>query len=279
MWKRRSGIFFMGLSLLFFSKNGIGQTLSGIIQDENAFILVSPSTGQTFADLIKVWGITGTPDTSHKDVFVPLAGKLGFDPCTGCIPVYHEVKKRDVLFRISKWYGLVALNPIKSLNGLRSNNLNIGQQLLIGYLFPPNDSTNFSYLAKNNQRDEPESLKANWEIPYEDIFPELTYKGSGVFEVEWEASVPLNQSSGKSSVFKTGSGWQDGRFYLLHNDLETGKVVKLIEPVSGKFIYAKVVGPLPKIKMNNGLTTRINSAAAAMLGIIDDNSFEILIQY
>lgn len=266
-------------SLLIFSTKGNGQTLSGVIQDENAFILVRPSGGQSYAELINAWGLTGNPDTSRQEVFVPLVGKLRFEPCTGCFPVYHEVKKGDVLFRISKWYGLVALNTVKSLNGLRSNNLNIGQQLLVGYLQPPNDSTDFSYLLKNNQKADPEAFKNNREIPFEDVFPELTYKGSGVFEAEWKPSEPINQSSGNTSIFKTGSGWQDGRFYLLHNDIEAGKVVKITEPISGKYIYAKVVGPLPKIKMNNGLITRINSAAAAMFGQAEDHPFEILIQY
>jgi hypothetical protein len=281
MWKQKIYRCILGLGLVFVSYMGFAQDLSGLIQGENAFILVRPSTGQTFAELIKAWGLTGTPDTSKNDVFVPLAGKLQYDACSGCLPVYHEVKKGDVLFRITQWYSLVTMNKIKSLNSLRTNSLRIGQQLLIGYLLPPNDSSDFSYLNKDNKSKtaRTEAVRQNREIPFEDVVPELTYRGEGVFETEWKPSVPINLSAGKASVFKTGSGWQDGRFYLLHSTLETGQVVKLTEPISGKFIYAKVVGPLPEIKMNNGLITRVNSAAAATLGISNDDTFEILIQY
>lgn len=43
----------------------------------------------------------------------------------------HKVQKGDTLYSISKKYGL-SLSLLKKLNGLKSNNINIGDQLVIG---------------------------------------------------------------------------------------------------------------------------------------------------
>jgi len=279
MSKERISKYFLGLVLLFFSNIIFGQNISGVIQGDNAFLLVRPSVDQSLADFFKSWGLAGTSDTSKLRIFIPLAGKLRYDDCTGCLPVYHEVKKGDNLYRISQWYGSIAYNEIKLLNGLRSNNLSVGQQLLVGYLSPPNDSTDFIHVNREKIPVAIDAVRQNKKSLYEDEVSKLTYHGVGVFEAEWQPSTPIHQTLGKASVFKTESGWNNGRFYLLHNTLPIGQVVKLTEPLSGNFIYAKVVGPLPQIKMNNGLTTRINVAAAALLGLTGDTVFEILIQY
>jgi hypothetical protein len=62
--------------------------------------------------------------------------------------------------------------------------------------------------------------------------------------------------------------------------LKTGVVVKVFHAKSGKTIFAKVVGPLPVIKQNEGLDWRLNSAGAAALGITrDDEVFDIELEY
>jgi len=73
--------------------------------------------------------------------------------------------------------------------------------------------------------------------------------------------------TGNAGVFKSTSGWNDGKYYALMNNVPVGNIVKVDNPASGKAIYAKVLGSLPDMKESTGLTIRISDAAAAELGV------------
>jgi hypothetical protein len=73
-------------------------------------------------------------------------------------------------------------------------------------------------------------------------------------------------ATGPAGVFKSTSGWQDGKYYALMNNGTIGAIVKITDPVSGKSVYAKILGQLPDMKESAGLTIRISNAAAAELG-------------
>lgn len=73
-------------------------------------------------------------------------------------------------------------------------------------------------------------------------------------------------ASGSAGVFKSTSGWNDGKYYALMNNVGVGSIVKVSTPTNGKAIYAKVLGNLPDMKESAGLTIRISDAAAAELG-------------
>ncbi|HXB06905.1 MAG TPA: LysM peptidoglycan-binding domain-containing protein [Puia sp.] len=72
--------------------------------------------------------------------------------------------------------------------------------------------------------------------------------------------------SGPAGIFKSTSGWQDGKYYALINTVPVGTIVKISDPATGKSIYAKVLGQLPDMKESAGLTIRVSEAAAAELG-------------
>ncbi len=71
--------------------------------------------------------------------------------------------------------------------------------------------------------------------------------------------------SGNTGVFKSTSGWNDGKYYALVNNVPVGTIVKVNNPVSGKTIYAKVLGNLPDMKESLGLIARLSDAAAAQI--------------
>jgi LysM repeat protein len=72
--------------------------------------------------------------------------------------------------------------------------------------------------------------------------------------------------TGLAGIFKSTSGWQDGKYYALINTVPVGSIVKISDPATGKSIYAKVLGQLPDMKESAGLTIRVSDAAAAELG-------------
>lgn len=87
----------------------------------------------------------------------------------------------------------------------------------------------------------------------------------------------LKTIAGASGIFKTASGWDDKKFYILMNDAPTGSVVK-VKSASGNIVYAKVLWPIDDIKANDGLVFRISDAAASALGI-GDQKFGLIVQY
>ncbi len=85
-----------------------------------------------------------------------------------------------------------------------------------------------------------------------------------------------NTKSGEAATFKSTSGWQDKKYYVLINDIAPGTILKISS--SDKAVYAKVLGSMPEMKENNGLLLRLSNAAASDLGIIDPR-FNVQISY
>ncbi len=86
------------------------------------------------------------------------------------------------------------------------------------------------------------------------------------------------KETGAGNVFKSSSGWSDGKYYCLHNNAQPGTIVKVTSNETGKSIYAKVLDAVPDIKQNNGLLIRISNAAAEELGV-GENKFDCTISY
>ena len=79
-------------------------------------------------------------------------------------------------------------------------------------------------------------------------------------------------------VFKSTSGWQDGKYYVLMNSVVPGTVVQITSKNTGKQLYAKVLGAVPPGKESEGLLLRISNAAASALGVPNGESgvFELV---
>ncbi len=75
--------------------------------------------------------------------------------------------------------------------------------------------------------------------------------------------------TGTAAIFKSTSGWEDGKYYCLHNTAAAGSIVKVTNTATGKTVYAKVLDVIPDIKQNNGLLVRLSNAAASELGAND----------
>jgi hypothetical protein len=116
--------------------------------------------------------------------------------------------------------------------------------------------------------------------PYSSQTVSNTYSSShaagGFFTDEF---APSNKMAiGQAATFKSTSGWQDGKYYALMNNIAVGTIVKVTNPTTSKSIYAKVLGQLPDMKESTGLTIRISNAAASELGAAD-NKFPVEIRY
>ncbi|HUZ61870.1 MAG TPA: LysM peptidoglycan-binding domain-containing protein [Hanamia sp.] len=84
--------------------------------------------------------------------------------------------------------------------------------------------------------------------------------------------------AGEAGVFKSTSGWQDGKYYCFNNDVSAGTVLKITDNATGKSVYAKVLDAIPDIKQNEGLSVVISNAAADELGA-GDNKFDCVVSF
>jgi LysM repeat protein len=89
-------------------------------------------------------------------------------------------------------------------------------------------------------------------------------------------SVAENQVVGDAGIFKTASGWNDKKYYILINGLLPGTIVRVT--ANNKSICAKVLTGLPEIKEDNGYLARLSNAAVVALGI-ETNKFEVTVNH
>ena len=81
--------------------------------------------------------------------------------------------------------------------------------------------------------------------------------------------------NGTAAVFKSMSGWQDNKFYILTNELPVGTIVR-ITTADFKSICAKVINALPEV--GNAIQYRLSDAAAAILGVTN-KTFQVSVTY
>ncbi|MHA4810565.1 LysM peptidoglycan-binding domain-containing protein [Flavitalea flava] len=105
--------------------------------------------------------------------------------------------------------------------------------------------------------------------------PTLHFNG-GYFKPDFTESGKT--VSGMAGTFKSTSGWHDGKYYALMNNVPVGLIVKILIPSTNRIIFAKVLGQLPDMKESTGLTVRISNAAAGELGE-GDGKFNVEIKY
>jgi LysM repeat protein len=92
------------------------------------------------------------------------------------------------------------------------------------------------------------------------------------------ANKTLVFKNGSAGIFKSTSGWQDGKYYCFYNDAAPGSILKIINSMTRESIYAKVLDAIPDIKQNVGLLVVISNAAANGLGVGEDK-FACTISY
>ena len=108
-------------------------------------------------------------------------------------------------------------------------------------------------------------------------------EGQGYFKSHFEQQVrtlPVSrEETVTSGIFKTTSGWEDAKYYLLIDKVPPGTIVRVINPANNKSIYAKVLGEMAGIRQNEGYQVRISNAAAAALAISETDKFIVKVNY
>lgn len=80
-------------------------------------------------------------------------------------------------------------------------------------------------------------------------------------------------------MFKSTSGWEDGKYYCLHNNAVAGTIVKITNLENNKTIYAKVLDIIPALTNNKNNILIVSNAGAAALGVNNEADFTATVEY
>lgn len=250
----------------------------------------------------------------NKDNFTQATVKSAAE---ALVPLYHTVAAGETLYRLGVNYKNVSLDKIRQWNNLQGDNVNQGSPMLVGFLRVSktesalasqdfNGVRNATAAAPKPANPKPESRTETKTDPKPEPKPqqqtavntpatdntvpatptpvvnrEGTNEKSGFFRSEFGQGAGSNSArtkSGSAAVFKSTSGWQDGKFYCFNNDAVPGSIIRISASGGSNAIYAKVLDAIPDIKQNEGLTLVLSNAAADALGVTGDK-FEARIEY
>jgi LysM repeat protein len=230
------------------------------------------------------------------------------------VPVYHQVKTNESLTKISNSYA-IEKRIIVSWNNLPKEEVGVGEKIIIGFLLV---DKNLSALAAEGvgPRSEPSFMNAprkdkipaiqtnpaekkdtplvNKKIEETPVpvqknptTPKIdeslqTYSGAGYFKDEYERQTNkgriVQANNYKGGVFKSTSGWTDGKFYILIDGIEKGTIVQLTNLANNKKVYAKVLATIAETKPGASESFLISNATTAQLEITSAN-FELEISW
>ena len=199
-------------------------------------------------------------------------------------PVYHTVAKKEGLYSISKKYN-ASIADIKKWNNLSSDALTEGMSLIVGYSTTassqppsPKPATEVGRVAEPTPAVKETAKTAKQDVV---VNKDVTNFSGGYFKSSYTKQMVnkhVTEDRGTAGVFKSTSGWEDGKYYCLHNSAPAGSYIKITNPVTQKSVYAKVLDLIPDLKQNSGIIIRISNAAAAELGAGSSN-FECTLQF
>jgi hypothetical protein len=137
----------------------------------------------------------------------------------------------------------------------------------------PRDNAPIEMIAQNKEKIRVSDSVHNSYIKLDNKEIEEGYFAS-LFSSQKKAAT-FETLEGTASVFKSVSGWEDKKFYILTNQLPIGTIVR-ITTTDLKSICAKVISSLPDV--SNSIQFRLSDAAAAILGITN-KTFKISVTY
>ncbi|HEX6915298.1 MAG TPA: LysM peptidoglycan-binding domain-containing protein [Chitinophagaceae bacterium] len=221
----------------------------------------------------------------------------------GLKPLYHTIGKGDNLYQLGRRYNNVPQKLLVKWNGLSEDIVKQGQEVIVGYLrYSPvapelQDAAPAEKSVAAPVADKKDSPRAEISTtpsiaagtapievtPASESEPVYTAASGnypeGYFAAAYASASAGSQArkmTGTAATFKSTSGWNDNKYYLLVTGIPENTIVKVT--ANGRTIYAKVLEKLPELRENNGLVCRMSNAASSALGI-NDTKFEVELVY
>lgn len=206
----------------------------------------------------------------------------------------HKVKAGETLFSIAQKYD-VQVSDIKSWNGLASNAINLGQELIIKRQIltaveEPKAEEIQTAQVTTKSLNVPDSLKvadkpfdnapqtgelsvkdtstiASPELQAVEVPEDVDYPGTPFEPKETEGIAEVIQESEPSS-----------KFFALHRTAKVGTVIKVKNLMNDLTVYVRVIGTIPETSDNENVIIKLNQRAYDHLKAVDKR-FRVKLNY
>lgn len=268
-----------------------------------AYNNISIETGLTIGQVIKIPPKGNVPPvkTAPPPKTEVVTKKTETAYTTGTVPFYHKVEKKETLYHVSKVYNTTVDN-IKKWNNLTSDGVSEGTNLIVGYKAGKvSEPVTTVKTEVENVPVKPVVTETEKPAPAKPVITETkpviqattvvkeepnkitgkSFSGGyfkNVYNEQVSGKKEVKEENGTAAVFKSTSGWEDGKYYCLHNTAPSGSIIKITNKATQKTVYAKVLDVIPDLKQNSGILLRLSNAAADELGA-GENNFETIINY
>lgn len=209
--------------------------------------------------------------------------------------VYHQVEQGQTIYSISKLYPDLNVDQIKEWNSLPSNEISIGQYLIVGEIekkalfgpikkkkqkkleaqalmdtFPRDSSSHSLTLKEDSLAVEEDSTIA---LKLVDTSAELSLIKRVDQSIAYENSYQEAMGGGKTEQFAKGianylEGSDDEPLVVLCDDVAIGQIVKIRNLINNQITYAKVIGKLPSTEKDN-IMVKLSYSTARKLNVLD----------
>lgn len=300
--------FLLAALIMFCCLTGFSQT--DLIVHSNSkglYINHTVSAKENFYSIGRLYGISPKDIASFNDlnmnnglniaqtIMIPLS-VLNFSQSTQVgTPLYYVVGEKEGLYRVSLKNNKVLMANLRKWNNLKSDNISPGQKLIVGYLVASNVPVSAHAIetkeTKAPAQQQPQVAAEQKAEPTETrvaqnnapAAQQVATGGAGYFknqyDMQMKKSAAGKDQTATAGIFKTASGWQDGKYYALIDNVEPGTIIRVVNPTNNKAIYAKVLGEMSGIRQNQGLEVRISNAAASALEISEQDKFIVRVNY
>jgi LysM repeat protein len=164
----------------------------------------------------------------------------------------HTVITGETIYSIAKKYNLTTYQ-LKSFNNLTSNEVTVGQKLLIKGVMPQTTPTEED--DENRNEANADSIKD----------PKLKYPPSkyGLSQIEEKGT----------GVWITDADLDPSKMLILHRTAPVGTIVKITNPMTNRSTFAKVVGKFTENETTKDVIIVMTKAVADAIGALDKRFF------
>lgn len=210
--------------------------------------------------------------------------------------IYHTVKSGQTLSSIARQYS-TTVAEIKKLNKLSSDNIQLGQKLVVGEKTitvtskPVTPVVEKAPEIKEPEVKEPEIIDpAPQSKPVEPVINKVPEpKSNNVVVAPQVEEKPMNDKAGEvSSTYSTDDGDEinetgmavisnegdlnQDRSFILHPTAKVGTIVMITNPANNATVFARVVG---NCKSENGTLLKMSKTVANKLGISENSEVKL----
>lgn len=181
----------------------------------------------------------------------------------------HKVKSGETLYAIADQYNM-RVDDLKLLNNLNSNSIGVGEQLKV---IESDEVSLNSTLTKNKDNQAVEKPNPTDTEPNSKLNKKIKYIDST--DSQSQVEIPKNRY-GITEVNEKGVAvWIDDnnldatKSFALHRSAPVGTIMKITNPMTGRSVFAKVVGRFTENETTKDVIVVVTKATADAIGTLD----------